>query len=81
MSFIAAIIIVGLFLFIAWLWTLGSVICNQKMKGTDRIIWVIVLCVLNVLGLILYWILSPVPSRPLARTDQELKDYFNSRPE
>jgi len=77
------LVLVSVILFWAWLSALVSVIRCQEMKDADRIIWVILLCVLNLLGLILYWFLDPVPkrTRSLARTDQELKDYFNSRPE
>jgi hypothetical protein len=69
--------------FLLWLATLVSFLKRTDMKDVDRIVWAIVLCVLNVLGMLLYWFLAPVApgSRTGARSDKELKEYFNSRGE
>ena len=64
---------------ILWLLTLASLLKRQDMQGTDKIVWTIVLCFLNVLGMFLYWFLAPAQQKnPLARSEKELKDYFNS---
>jgi len=72
-GFFVIIFLCGL---IIWLITLVSVIRSRDMKDADRMIWVVVLCTLNVLGLLLYWILAPSNQ---ARSDKELKEYFNRR--
>ncbi len=67
--------------FILWLIELISLLKRQDLKDVDKIVWVIVLCTLNILGLLLYWFIAsskPVTSR--IRSEKELKDYFNSRP-
>lgn len=68
------LLIAGLLL---WFWTLVSVLGNKEMKDADRIVWIIVLCTLNIPGMVLYWFLAP--SAHPARSEKELKDYFNSR--
>ena len=65
---------------ILWLLTVISLLKRQDMKEVDKIVWVIVLCALNILGATLYWFLAPgKESLSRARTEKELKDYFNSR--
>ena len=59
---------------IVWLWALVTVIRDRRMSDTDRIVWTVVLCTLNILGVVLYFLLAPSPK---ARTDEELKDHFN----
>lgn len=61
--------------FLIWLWVLVTVLKSTEMKDTDRIVWTVVLCTLNILGVILYWLFAPTPK---ARTEKELKDYFNN---
>lgn len=72
-GFFVIVFVCGL---IVWLLTLISVIRSRDMKDADRIIWVVILCTLNVLGLLLYWIIAPSNR---VRSDRELKEYFNSR--
>jgi tetratricopeptide (TPR) repeat protein len=47
-------------------------------RDTDKIIWTIVLCTLNILGVVLYWILAPA-GRDRVLSEQELKDKFNKQ--
>ena len=49
------------------------------MKDVDKIVWTIVVCTLNVLGMVLYWFMAPKEPNSSARSEKELKDYFNSR--
>lgn len=84
----SSLIFIATILSILWVWTLISFLKRTDLSDTDRIVWTIVLCLLSILGMLLYWFLAPVepagpgePARPnRARTEQELKDYFNSRP-
>ncbi len=72
-------VLIGLILGVAlWLWTLISLLGREDMKDTDKIVWTIVVCTLNVVGMILYWLMAPSEPHKV-RTEQELKDYFNSR--
>jgi hypothetical protein len=71
-------------LLVLWLFELIALLKRQDLKDVDKITWTIVLCVLNVLGLLLYWFLAPVDPRtagthPGPRSEKELKDYFNRR--
>lgn len=77
-----SLIFIAVIALVFWLLTLISFLKRTDLSDTDRIVWTIVLCTLSVLGMLLYWFLAPAglegPNR--ARTEQELKDYFNSRP-
>ena len=66
--------------FVLWLIELVSLLKRQDIKDVDKIVWTIVLCTLNVLGLLLYWFMAPGGKKGGgARSEKELKDYFNSR--
>ena len=75
----SSILIVIAIAAILWLCTIVSLLCRQDLKDTDKIIWTIVVCTLNFIGMILYWIMAPLQPPQKMRTEQELKDYFNSR--
>jgi heme/copper-type cytochrome/quinol oxidase subunit 2 len=45
--------------FIIWIWALVHMLTNTQLQGTDKIVWAIVIVFLNVLGAILYFVLSP----------------------
>ena len=45
--------------FLIWVWALIHMLTNQSLQGTDKIVWVLVIIFLNVLGAILYFLLSP----------------------
>ena len=74
-SFLTFLVVLG---FILWLVTLVSHIRRTDLTDTDRIVWTIILCTLNVLGMALYWCLAPA-GKSQVRTEKELKEYFNSR--
>ena len=64
--------------FFLWLFTLVYHLCRSDISDTDRIVWAIVLCTLNLLGMLLYWFLAPVGNPP-AKADGELKENSDSR--
>ena len=64
--------------FIIWIISLVSHLRRTDYSNTDKIIWTIVLCTLNILGVILYWIFAPA-GRDRVLTEQELKDKFNNQ--
>jgi Phospholipase_D-nuclease N-terminal len=73
--FLLGLALVG---FVLWLVTLVSHLRRVDLSDSDRIVWTVVLCTLNVLGMILYWIYAPAgEARP--RTEKELQEHFNSR--
>jgi hypothetical protein len=63
---------------IIWIIALVSHLRRTDYSDTDKIIWTIVLCTLNILGVILYWIFAP-DGRDRVLTEQELKDRFNNQ--
>jgi hypothetical protein len=61
---------------IAWLWTLLAHLSDKECEPTDKICWTIVLCILNVLGMILYMIGGPKGKDELL-SEEALKQSFN----
>ncbi len=61
---------------LAWLWCLISHLRNESLEPTDKICWTVVLCVLNVLGLVLFICVGPKDGREL-ESEGELKRAFN----
>lgn len=53
--FISFWMLVGLLALLFWFWMLID--CLQRKKFEDKLVWVIVLIVLNILGAILYYFL------------------------
>ena len=64
--------------FIVWIIALVSHLRRTDYSDTDKIIWTIVLCTLNILGVILYWIFAP-DGQDRVLNEQELKDRFNNQ--
>ncbi len=67
---------------IVWLWTLLAHLKSKDCDSTDKICWTIVLCVLNILGMILYFIGGPEGEEEEDEDDEalseaELKRAFN----
>ena len=50
------VVILGFFI---WIWALIHMLTNQTLQGTEKIVWAIVIVFLNVLGAILYFLVSP----------------------
>lgn len=71
------IIAVGVLLFLIWISVLIYHLRRQDCSDMDRLLWVIVLCTLNILGVILYFFLGPKSENDRVLTEQELKDKFN----
>lgn len=69
-------IILGGALFLVWIVTLVSHLRRTDYSDGDRIVWTIVLCTLNILGVVLYWCLAPAGNCRVL-TENELKDKFN----
>jgi Trk-type K+ transport system membrane component len=62
--------------FIIWILALVSHLRRNDCSDTDKIIWTIVLCTTNILGVVLYWFLAPRGDERVL-SEQELKDKFN----
>ena len=54
--------------FVLWVCALVHMLTNRTLEGADRIVWTIVIVFLNVLGAVLYFLVSPrsrvAPSSP-----------------
>lgn len=44
-----------------WIWGLVHLLKNTALQGTDKIVWILVLLLLNALGALLYFFLAPDP--------------------
>lgn len=66
----------GGFLFVLWVAVLVSHLRRKDCSDTDRIVWTIVLCTLNIVGVALYFFMGPAGDARVL-TEQELKDKFN----
>ena len=47
--------LIGLLGFIFWIWMLIDCIKNPRLSGNQRIVWVLVVLILNVLGALIYF--------------------------
>ena len=63
--------------FLIWIFALIGHLRRTDCSDTDKIIWTIVLCTLNIIGVILYWFLEPRGPNERVLTDDELKERFN----
>lgn len=62
---------------VVWLAVLVWHLRRRDLADTDRIVWTIVLCVLNILGVALYFFLCPSTESDRPLSEQELKEKFN----
>jgi len=62
--------------FVIWIMALVSHLRRTDHSDTDKIIWTIILCTLNILGVVLYWFIAP-RGNDRVLSEQELKDKFN----
>lgn len=60
---IGTLVLAGLSL-LFWIGALVHLLRNKALEGTDKIVWVLVVMLLNALGAILYFFLAPDPHRP-----------------
>tara|TARA_R100000027_G_scaffold23393_1_gene16942 strand:+ start:1400 stop:1648 length:249 start_codon:yes stop_codon:yes gene_type:complete len=67
------IIIILALLEIAWLWALIAHLTDSELESTDKICWTVVLCVLNVLGLLLYILIGPTKFK-IENTEEYLSE-------
>ncbi len=56
MQFLLVIMImaIGLGGFVLWIWTLIDCITNESDQGNDRIVWVVVIAVAQLIGALIY---------------------------
>jgi hypothetical protein len=71
------IIIICVVGFIIWMAALVYHIRRTDCSDTERILWTIILCTLNILGVFLYFFLGPKTEDERILSEQELKDKFN----
>lgn len=48
-------IVVGVLIFVFWLWMLVNAITNPRLTGTQKIVWVLVIIFLHALGALIYF--------------------------
>ncbi|MBN8711955.1 MAG: hypothetical protein BGO12_16405 [Verrucomicrobia bacterium 61-8] len=44
-----------------WIGGLVHLLCNRSLEGTERIVWLLVVILLNALGAVLYFFIAPLP--------------------
>lgn len=72
------ILVIGFIIFAVWIATLIYHIRRTDCTDTEKILWAIILCTLNILGLVLYFIFGPASEEDnRVLSEQELKDKFN----
>jgi hypothetical protein len=54
--------LLGILYFIFWLWILIDCLKNQRLDGTEKMIWVLVIFCLHVIGPLLYFFIAKEPS-------------------
>jgi hypothetical protein len=50
--------LLGILYFIFWVWMLIDCFTNQRLQGTEKLIWVLVILFLHVLGPLLYFFIE-----------------------
>ena len=70
-------ILIAAIAFTIWLIALVSHLRRTDCSDTDKITWTIILCTLNILGVVLYWFLGPRGADDRVLTEEELKEKFN----
>ena len=55
----ALVVLLGLAAFVLWLWALIDAIRNPALDSTMRIVWVVVIVLVQFLGALLYLIMRP----------------------
>ncbi len=50
--------IFGLLYIIFWIWMLVDCLTNSRLKGVDKIVWVLVIIFIQCLGSILYFLIG-----------------------
>ena len=64
---------------LCWLYFLVVHLKNRNYDPTEKICWTVVLCVLNVLGLILYLSFAPkLPKESLQESEERIKEAANN---
>lgn len=53
----------GVGAFVLWIWTLLDCIKNEPSEGNDKVVWVVVIAVMNWIGALIYLIVRR-PQRP-----------------
>ena len=56
--FILAAAVIGILIFVFWIWMLIHAITNNGLSDTEKIIWVLVVIFLHFLGAIIYFFLG-----------------------
>jgi hypothetical protein len=59
--------IAGVLTLVFWLLGLVHALRNPALIGTDKVVWILVLILLNGLGAVLYFFIAPNPVDPRAR--------------
>jgi len=47
--------IVGLLVFVFWIWMLIDCLQNGRLEGTEKIVWILVIVFLHFLGALIYY--------------------------
>jgi len=71
------IIIVTAILFAIWIGALVYHLRRADLPDVERIVWTIILCCLNILGVVLYLSMVPAPPKERPLSEAELKAKFN----
>jgi hypothetical protein len=50
--------LLGILYFIFWIWMLIDCLTNQRLQGTEKLIWALVIFFLHVLGPLLYFFIE-----------------------
>jgi len=70
-------IMIAFILFALWICALVYHLRRVDLPDTERIVWTIVLCCLNVLGVVLYFCMVPAPPQEQPLSEADLKAKFN----
>lgn len=56
--FLLCCVLVGVLIFVFWIWMLIDAITNSRLDGTQKIVWVLVIIFLHALGALIYFLVG-----------------------
>ncbi|MBI2558042.1 PLDc_N domain-containing protein [Candidatus Woesearchaeota archaeon] len=59
----AAAVLIGILLFVFWLWMLADCLKRDFKKDVEKIVWILVLIFLHLLGAIIYYFVVKIPNK------------------
>lgn len=61
LTMVVSVLLTGAVSALFWIGALVHLLRNRSLEGTERIVWLLVVILLNALGAVLYFFIAPLP--------------------